>query len=699
MFDEVPRGRASGWLVLAAAVAVVAGLAAFAKLLFVDETRVTDAHARRAVATEPATPPAPAAATAHGGPRETLPPPIEGDAGGAGDSAERSSDFGKTLTVRVIDERGALVADVPVGVGEVGRIADDEDDAMRLRTDAHGLVTFRDVDRLTEKTRASARFVVYLRFPELHASLVAVDPRAPPEKPVELVMHATGHLVVEFVDEEGRAVAPHGDLLLSWREAGASKGPGVVGTGGAAIWSDDRGPKSFGSGGTFCQLALGGDGRAVADWVGLGLEFEAMARVDDYPRAKGSGPGPRAAGEAARITVPLGRRGPIFHARVRERRDGRVEPVAKRPLTLQCVATEDEPLPPQSVFENEGAPAGTTTDAAGELRFDASKRFAKMRDSVRFARLIEASADEGTHAFASRSLPPECFGDVDLGEVLLEPCPPLVAGHVVDDARAPVAGAEIWVEPRLPASSLQPQRAGILRARGRSDAGGAFVIRGLSRDATLAVSARGAASHGSHQLPIAPAVVFTLGAQDVTLVEHGCGQLSGRILVDDDFPRMHLAVFLRRVESGGGAPYEFRTAPALNGDFDFEQVPAGLVAIDVALGRYSQRPHVLATIVDVELRSGATCRDRRLDPLDLRGRLRRAHVEVVDDAGAPVNTGVVGVDTTDGIELLTALIDRGAADPPVPDGSCDLEIRVPGFDITRVRSAVSPVRVKLVRTK
>jgi hypothetical protein len=221
----------------------------------------------------------------------------------------------------------------------------------------------------------------------------------------------------------------------------------------------------------------------------------------------------------------------------------------------------------------------------------------------------------------------------------------------------------------------------------------------LANEKTFDLSARGSTSNHSANLPIAPSVTFTPGAQDVTLVEHGCGRVSGRVLVDDDYPRMHLAVFLRRVESGGGAPYEFRTAPGLDGEFDFSQVPAGAVEVDVALGRYSQRPHVLAALRDVEVQGGAVCRDRRLDPLDLRGRLPRAHVVVVDDAGAPVNTGVVGVDTTDGIELLTSIIDRGAADPPVPDGGFDLEIRVPGFDITRVRSAVSPVRVKLVRTK
>jgi hypothetical protein len=697
MFEAVPRGRASAWLVLVAAVVFVAGLAALALFLFAEGPRVGELSAARASQSVAANEPAPLApaATTRANQHEALPPPIEGDDG----SVERSSDFGKSLTVRVVDESGAPVANAPVGFGEVGRLSVAEGDGTCLRTDAHGLATFHDVEIVATNSRFGARFVLYLRFPELHASIVPIDPHAPPEKPVELVMHATGHLVVEVVDEDGHAVAPHGDLNLLAREAGSTMAFGAFGSEGIRSWVDESGVVQVGGGRVAEILTIGADGRAVAEFVGLGLEFEAEAVLDEYPRAKASGPGPRATGDTAKLTVQLARRGPVFHARVRERRDGRVEPVAKRALRVQFVATEDEPLPPHYINDLERAPAGPATDGAGELVFDASKFFAKIRDSARFARLIDANANEGTRAFASRSLPPECFGDVDLGEVLLEACPRLVAGHVADDAGAPVAGAEIWVEPRPAAGSLQPQRAGTIVALGRSDDAGAFVIRGLSRDATLAVSARGSASKRSGIVPIAPAVAFAPGAQNVTLVEHGCGRVAGRILVDDDFPRMHLAVFLRRGESGGGAPYESRTAPGLDGEFDFNQVPAGTFEVDVALGRYSQRPHVLATVGDVELRGGVVSRDRRLDPLDLRGRLPRAHVEVVDDTGAAVTNGVVGVDTTDEIELLTALIDRGAADPPVPNERYDLEVRVPGFDILRVRNATSPVKVKLVRTK
>jgi hypothetical protein len=113
------------------------------------------------------------------------------------------------------------------------------------------------------------------------------------------------------------------------------------------------------------------------------------------------------------------------------------------------------------------------------------------------------------------------------------------------------------------------------------------------------------------------------------------GILQGRVQLDEDIPPGHVRVGLWFEGLEGGQ----RFADALDerGAFLFDPVPTGFGRLTLWV---EDDAHPLLEVPDVRVGEGAV--DPRLFELDLRGRLSRFEVEILDPLGEPVGRALVG---------------------------------------------------------
>src|SRR6185436_6342975 len=128
----------------------------------------------------------------------------------------------------------------------------------------------------------------------------------------------------------------------------------------------------------------------------------------------------------------------------------------------------------------------------------------------------------------------------------------------------------------------------------------------------------------------------------------------------------------------------------------WRDVPAGSVDVVVALGRYTAEPEPLAVIDNVAIEVDKTTLDPRLQRLELRGRVPRVDVEVVDPDGKPLDHGMVTLlspDTHD--RVLMAFVEKGVAHLATTRRTLDLDLRATGYRSERLFAVTPPLRVVL----
>lgn len=116
--------------------------------------------------------------------------------------------------------------------------------------------------------------------------------------------------------------------------------------------------------------------------------------------------------------------------------------------------------------------------------------------------------------------------------------------------------------------------------------------------------------------------------------------LVGRLLVDEGVPLDILRIELEEVLPLNRSAGKFHAAKALNanGEFRFEDVSPGLIAIRVSLWGMAG---TLAWVDEIELEEGEVRSDISLCEVDLTGRLFAAEVEVLDEFGLRIEPAVV----------------------------------------------------------
>ncbi|HKX46682.1 MAG TPA: hypothetical protein VJP77_08255, partial [Planctomycetota bacterium] len=407
-----------------------------------------------------------------------------------------------------------------------------------------------------------------------------------------------------------------------------------------------------------------GDGVARFEHVEVGQPLAAKAYPLDLEWAvtHTAFDGPRVAGErvAARIDV-----------------DGGAIALAGRLVGPEGAPTGLRFLIADATWFAMESPDDPSSDSDGYVAVDVGGRFELLLEAAEVAEpgrlsLRFGPADLGDrHATASAELAtPIGPGRIDLGDVVLELLPPLARGHVVDPAGAPVAGVPISVVSVQPSGSYGLVDAP--RSAGRSRSDGSFVFAG-SLDGVDDEGGRFAllVTGGGHYQR--DPVLFAPGDSDLVLVVEPYGAIAVRILVDKAFGQATVRTGFAGVRPVGGAGWtEWREVD----EFEVVNLRAGEWAVQAAV---SGEVVVGAVVEPITVGPGETVRDPRLDPLDLRGRVRTIEVAVVDREGRTVDGAVLRARAPGEAEGTWRMLGHGRTTVHTVLPAIDLDVRAGGY--------------------
>ncbi len=190
-------------------------------------------------------------------------------------------------------------------------------------------------------------------------------------------------------------------------------------------------------------------------------------------------------------------------------------------------------------------------------------------------------------------------------------------GRVLDEAGRPVEGARV---------ALVSSAGGVdSRIAGATNGEGRFDLRGPKLPGAHELSVSHPARAGTTSIP-AKAGDKSLVAQLAFL-----GSIEGRVLPHEGVLPQQYTVVL--VDALGVA---VAASPDDQGAWRFERVEPGAAVVQLQLGGF---PDILASSRPVQVVAGEK---RQVEAFASEGLLRRVSLEIVDDAGSPVETGVVG---------------------------------------------------------
>jgi hypothetical protein len=499
------------------------------------------------------------------------------------------------LELRVRNADGAPLAGTPVYLSRL----DYEGQPWIAKTGSDGTLRIRNVEAILADQGLGPGELARVGLPAPLDPPVErwFDPRAFPDQPLELVVPACGALRVRLVGKPGAPLPADGDLHLRGSAAREIVVPFERG--------EARVP----------NVALG---RSLEIGIFFRSGCRTQCRVD----------GPSRAGEELLVELPLDPRDAL--------------------LVLPLVDEQGRPLAQREL-----------EFARYELRPDRSRLFSSDQARVRtdeqgrlsWVLAHDARAEYGGEPserigwlFLPRPGRPALAAEVDLRgpfppglnerpAVVLKPDAPLVQGRVLDEQGAPVRDVTVALS-RL--SNGSPDGiAGIEPVR--SSAEGRFEFHGpcLGCDLTLEVFARDYRLAPGEKRPL-----FRCGSSpsyDIRM--RLLGRLQGRLLADPGVREFSL-----RLERAGSVQ-SARALRRLGAGFaiEFDALEPGEYSL---LALSTLQDLTLARVDGLRVESGATCRDARLDPLDLRGlvptRARekvRTTIRVLDDQGRPLERG------------------------------------------------------------
>ena len=400
---------------------------------------------------------------------------------------------------------------------------------------------------------------------------------------------------------------------------------------------------------TEAQLRLPTAGRdAGLAWVGLGLQLEAVCRLDSDFELSARGAGPVRAGEERAFEIQLGSEHPL--------------------LRMRLVDEAGQPLPDLELrlglarYGWKGGGSSGSHDARTDADGVLVLALAPVREGARQT-LHLASIEEPVRE-ARPALPPVLDNRThDLGDVRLVRPPIQVRGSVVDDSGQPASGARIEVrfdrgedhwpsfqselDARAARADTGPLDVERLReqwserrrsnrfdyepgVRVAADDAGQFEVR--ASEGVLELRLEASAPGGATAAP----VVVPAGSLDVRLSVNLPTRVEGRVLVPAGLDREDLRVSLHRVwreeDRGRGFPQPSLSIDA-EGRWSIESIATGPWNLTV-------RDHTsfgwegLLPDVRLEVQAGLN----RAPDLDLRSALRILFLDVVDEHGVPLES-------------------------------------------------------------
>ena len=537
------------------------------------------------------------------------------------------------MTLEVLDEEGAAAAGVPVGLRPAGSPVW----LFERTTDAHGRVVLEHLAPLFARLPSPA-LEAGVRLPLAAPPAVALDRDALEPGPHRLRLGPTGSVAVRVVGEDGAPPAPGGAVVL-------------------AATSD------LGRLGEEQTVPLDDAGRAVFTRVGLGLRME--CRFERDGRASGAAvafPGPVWTGERVEHRLELSSTRLLLRGRV-------LDPDGAPRGDLELRARLERP---SLGGPTEELVLRTEADGAFESTWPWRPAAAPPDRLV----LLEYAAGQTTpHARAELALPPlDGPGSHALGDAVMRPVPALVSGVLLDEAGAPMPGRLLHVEEWVPLADLG-HGDGFWQTEpawsARTDADGAFVVRGRAPLDRVRLSFR-APGYRPLRQPFAP------GDRGLVLRAERGAELLGRLLLPEGVDPARLVLQLRRLPNG---PPFGPDRVADDGGFAWTALPTGEFSFRVVLGQTDDAP--LAEVGPLAVQQGATTRDPRLDPVDLRDRIRLLRFRVSDPEGQPVAAAQV-VEPGPGAARSFAAVRDGHGALLTARWPLDLEVRAEGYRPVRL---------------
>jgi hypothetical protein len=485
----------------------------------------------------------------------------------------------RSLAVRVVDARGTPAAGVPVAL----RLSagDRVETLLRATTEADGCARLAHLQEAidggeegtvpAEVGSVAVALALLLPAPVSHV----LRPGPFPMGPIELVLPPTGSLEILLQDAEGRLLATDARVTLELVPDGPKD-------------ADEEWGRKY-LPGADSLILLARNGQVLVERVGLALGFKIQVTpYEEFRPTEALAHGPGRADELAVVRVPVLERVPV--------------------LSATLLAPDGAPLSRRQVSANLWMEAGSRgggrfreveTDEVG--RFELALRNDWPLDGRCTLELWSDDSDGRRGWLRLVKEPPLEPGKNELGALVLPFLPVLAAGLVLDPTGAPIAGAEVRLT--TPIDGLN--RGWIVSDLSAED--GSFVLQAPldARQVELEASQEGFVSR---LFPV------EVGRQDLSLTLAFSGSLAGTVLVGHEQALQDLRMVITN-DSGA------RREVDLNEDGTF--VSAGLAPgpYDVRL-ELTEEPEFAQEVPGVLVEAGVTCRDPRVQVIDLRGRLR-----------------------------------------------------------------------------
>lgn len=515
-----------------------------------------------------------------------------------------------TLVITVVDRFGLPRGGVPVEVQFRGRRVLTGMSAVSGVED--GVVRFSHVPAHAARGRAhQVRGVLaVLTAADEAAATEWFDVTKLPSAPVPLTAPALGRLEVHLLDSDGeRLEAPARVLLIHLtREVGED------GTERFVHGEEEPSRSARVAGGEEPLVAM----VALGETINVGAEPES-----GYPK------------QGQQVTVTPSTRVELRFRAYAAVLNGRFLDADDRPLALEQVrAVLYRGAPEGGLMYPASKPLRTDFEGCFRFPLPASREF-----EATWAELAVATVSEpgGVPCEARAAIElPSVYGDCAIGDLRGEARPLLFAGRVVDEGGRPVAGASIEVQRHFDTVSsstfeVRPTSTPAPDLLTKADDAGHFVVYGRE-------DGFGFTAHADHRdFSRGGRVSVSPGQEDVVLEIRTTGEIRGSLVTAEGIEaRDYLVVEAEPEGSETARPVKGRVRKS--DTFVIGGVSAGRHTVVV---RGEGMKVELVRIPGVLVETDETTTDPRLQRIDLRDRLLRYHLEVVDSAGAPADRAEV----------------------------------------------------------
>ncbi|MFO1078544.1 MAG: hypothetical protein U1E73_12545 [Planctomycetota bacterium] len=562
-----------------------------------------------------------------------------------------------TVRVQVLDAEGAPAVGVPIAVGihdAAGKLQNFRNWGTEAETRApDGIAMLPHVQAWGRDQSKVAEWRVHYNLPGLEdeGAIVALDP--PPTEPILLRLPECGGMRVRLDARDDELLGRH---MVHVRGSGANS---------MRMWM------------RFVQQPLAADGWARFPFLPLGQKFDVGTTYKGgWINQQVSGP------VAAHVEVEV----VLAPDQKQIQLTGRLLDEARQPLARQKFAL-------LATGNHEGSREVTTDDRGGfVVLIGAAREGHNQVDAI-----VATVASEGETPRTARLPGRELHaGTENLGDLVLQADPIVVAGHFVVDGSTQKADANATVERLTPRDGEREERwnqAEELPCHQAAD--GSFEVRGLATPGRYRLRA------WSNTLLQVDPVEFAPGAKDVVIAMTSGGKLAATVLLPEDAPGSvvgRLVPVPPRPDMPKGErarlDRESWGRPDGRHQIDWRGLTCGTYRLEIALPAFQD---ALVAIDDVQL-AVSPAGDPRLVDIDLRDLVRIQALRATDAEGKPARvweSGCFPMPQDDRKEVLGLPLQGSETRFLLPRRPVEMLVAFAGYRPQRVVLTGEPAQVRL----